>query len=538
MSNPIQFDPITLEILWQRLVSAVDEASAALIRAAFSTVVRESHDFACVITDSRGDLLAQAQQSIPAFIGTLPRTVQWLLTHFPPTELAPGDVLISNNPWYGTGHLPDINVVKPIFRGDQLIGYAASTAHAPDIGGRTGSHDLRDVFEEGVQIPPLKLLRGGAVNETLIAMLSTNVRAPEAVIGDLWAQVAALDLISARVLTLMDEYRLDQLDALSDEIQRRTEAAMRAAIAAVPQGTYRHAFDTDGILGHQVHIEMAVTFDGRDCLIDYEGSSAQIDGAALNCAYAYTYAYTSYGVKLALLPNVRNNEGVWRPIKVRATEGSILNHKFPTSGASRAMLGQYLPAGVMQCLSQAIPERVMGSPGSPVWSLYQSGVDKNGKIYANRYFLNGGFGGNARMDGPNVLSWPSNISNVPVEIIEQLTPYRIRAKMLRTGTGGAGRHRGGLGQQLDIEVMGETPLEFRFNAERIAVAAPGVVGGGPGATGEIRINDQPIHDTKVAYTLKPGDRLSLRTPGGGGYGLPGERTAVAHEHDLTAGYTT
>jgi N-methylhydantoinase B len=538
MSHPMQFDPIALEILWQRLVSAVEEASAALIRAAFSTVVRESHDFACVITDSRGDLLAQGQQSIPAFIGTLPRTVRWLLTHFPATELAPGDVLIANDPWFGTGHLPDINVVKPIFRGARLIGYAASTAHAPDIGGRTGSHDLRDVFEEGVQIPPLKLLRCGVVDDTLIAMLSKNVRAPEAVIGDLWAQVAALDLISARVLTLMDEYRLDELDALSGEIQRRTEAAMRAAIAAVPQGTYRHAFDTDGILGHKVHIEMAVTFDGRDCLIDYEGSSAQIDGAAINCAYVYTYSYTSYGVKLALLPNVRNNEGVWRPIKVRAAEGSILNHKFPTSGASRAMLGQYLPAGIMQCLAQAIPGRVMGSPGSPVWSLYQSGVDRDGKIYANRYFLNGGFGGNSRTDGANVLSWPSNISNVPVEVVEQLTPYRIRAKMLRTGTGGAGRHRGGLGQQLDIEVLGDAPLEFRFNAERIATPAAGVVGGGPGAPGEIRINDQPIHDTKLAYTLQPGDRLSLRTPGGGGYGPPDERTAAAHQHDLLAGYIT
>jgi N-methylhydantoinase B len=530
------FDTITLEILWQRLVSAVDEASAALIRAAFSTIVRESYDFACVITDTRGELLAQAQNSIPAFIGTLPRTVQWLMSYFPPDGLSPGDVLVSNDPWYGTGHLPDINLVKPIFYRATLIGYAAATAHAPDIGGRTGSHDLRDVYEEGVQIPPLKLLRKGVVDETLVAMLRANVRAADAVIGDLWAQMGALDVIEARVMTVMDEYGLNELDALSSEIQQRTQAAMRRAIAEVPHGTYRHAFDTDGILGHTVHIEMSMTFDGHDCVIDFAGSSPQITGMALNCVYPYTYAYTSYGVKLALLPNVRNNEGVWRPIKIHAPVGSVLNHKFPTSGASRSMLGQYLPAGVMQCLAQAVPGKVMGSPGSPVWSLYQSGVDKNGRTYANRYFLNGGFGANARMDGANVLSWPSNISNVPIEMIEHDAPYRVRAKRLREGTGGQGTHRGGLGQEIELEVLGEEPLQFRFNAERIKTPTDGVVGGQPGATGEIRINGQAVEDTKAVYTLQPGDRLRMATPSGGGYGDPSQRPRALAERDRDEGY--
>jgi N-methylhydantoinase B len=536
MSETGGFDTITLEVLWQRLVSAVDEASAALIRSAFSTIVRESHDFACVIVDSRGELLAQAQNSIPAFIGTLPRTVQWLMTHFKPSELAPGDVLISNDPWFGTGHLPDVNLVKPLFHRGALVGYAATTAHAPDIGGRTGSHDLRDVYEEGVQIPPLKLMRQGVVDETLVAMLRANVRAADAVIGDLWAQLGALDVIEARVATVLQEYNLDGLDRLSSEIQARTEAAMRRAIAEVPQGTYRRAFDTDGILGHKVHIEMAMTFDGRDCLIDFEGSSPQINGAALNCAYTYTYAYTSYGVKLALLPEVRNNEGVWRPIKIKAPLGSVLNHTFPTSGASRSMLGQYLPAAALQCLAQAVPGKVMGSPGSPVWSLYQSGVDKHGRTYANRYFLNGGFGANARMDGANVLSWPSNISNVPIEMIEHDAPYRIRAKRLREGTGGRGMHRGGVGQEIELEVLGDQALEFRFNAERIKTPPDGVVGGEPGATGEIHINDRRIEDTKAVYTLEPGDRLRMATPAGGGYGDPRQRPPSLSARDREEGY--
>jgi N-methylhydantoinase B len=279
-----------------------------------------------------------------------------------------------------------------------------------------------------------------------------------------------------------------------------------------------------------------MTFDGRDCLIDFAGSSPQIDGAALNCAYTYTNAYTSYGVKLVLLPNVRNNEGVWRPIKVTAPEGSVLNHKFPTSGASRSMLGQYLPAAVMQCLAQAVPTKVMGSPGSPVWSLYQSGIDKNGRTYANRYFLNGGFGANARMDGANVLSWPSNISNVPIEMIEHDAPYRVHAKRLREGTGGRGTHRGGLGQEIELEVLGEAPLQFRFNAERIRTRTDGAVGGEPGATGEISINGRRVEDTKAVYTLQPGDRLRMATPAGGGYGDPRKRPPALAQRDRDESY--
>jgi N-methylhydantoinase B len=227
---------------------------------------------------------------------------------------------------------------------------------------------------------------------------------------------------------------------------------------------------------------------------------------------------------------------VWRPIRIKAPLGSVLNHTFPTSGASRSMLGQYLPAGVMQCLAQAVPGRVMGSPGSPVWSLYQSGVGKNGRTYANRYFLNGGFGANARLDGANVLSWPSNISNVPIEMIEHDAPYRIHAKRLRVGTGGRGARRGGVGQEMELEVLGSEPLQFRFNAERIRTPSDGVAGGEPGATGEISINGARIEDTKAVYTLKPGDRLRMATPGGGGYGDPRQRPRALAERDRDEGY--
>ena len=242
------FDAVTLEILWKRLIAAVDEASVALVRVAFSSVVRESSDFACVITDTHGRLLAQATASIPSFIGTLPRTVRHFIERFDIARMKPGDVFVCNDPWYGTGHLSDVNLTMPIFHKGTVVGFAASTAHAPDIGGRTGSMEMRDVFEEGFQIPALKLMDAGRIDATLIALLRANVRAPDEVVGDLYAQITGLEVIEQRVLTLMEEHGLVELSGLVAEIHDRSEAAMRAAIAEIPAGTYRFTVTPDGLI--------------------------------------------------------------------------------------------------------------------------------------------------------------------------------------------------------------------------------------------------------------------------------------------------
>jgi len=241
------FDAVTLEVLWTRLVSIVDEAAAALVRTSFSTVVRDSHDFSCVITDPSGGSLAQATDSIPSFIGTLPRTIRHFLDEYPPDTLAPGDVLITNDIWMGTGHLPDISVGRPLFHDGRLIGFAGSTAHAPDIGGKIRSPEPREVFEEGFQIPIMKVVRAGTADETFLRLLRRNVRAPDEVVGDLWAQITALGLMAERLDTFMDEYGLDSLDALAQEIQSRSERGMRAAIRALPDGVYANTVRTDGL---------------------------------------------------------------------------------------------------------------------------------------------------------------------------------------------------------------------------------------------------------------------------------------------------
>jgi len=536
VETPRQFDAVELELLWRRLISLVDEAAAALVRTSFSTLVRESYDFSCIVTDAAGQSLVQATESIPSFIGTLPETVKHFLKFFPPETLNPGDVLITNDIWLGTGHLPDITVAKPIFRLGKLVAFSASTAHAPDIGGKIRSPEPREVFEEGLQIPPLKLMRAGEADETLVAILRKNVRTPEQTMGDLWAQVVALDLMEERLHILMEQAGLDDLAALAAEIHARCEVAMRSAIAALPDGTYSSELQTDGLMDKPVTLKLSLTIEGDRIIADYTGTDAQVD-RAINCALCYTYAMTMYGIKVCTSPNLPNNEGAWRSISIIAPEGCIVNPVFPASGGSRMLIGHYLPMLVFGCLGQIVPERVMAACGSPMWGMNQSGVNAQGKPYANMFFYNGGMGANMRGDGISCLSWPSNVSSTAIEITEHIAPLRVHYKRLRPDSGGPGRHRGGLGQEIALESRSETPIAVSFLAERTIFPAFGIEGGKAGAPGVLRINGDKV-DPKKQYVLSRGDTVILATPGGGGHGDPEQRNKMALESDIQAGYTS
>ncbi len=531
-----KFDAVELELLWRRLISLVDEAAAALVRTSFSTLVRESYDFSCIVTDAAGEALVQATESIPSFIGTLPATVKHFLRFFPPATLKPGDVLITNDIWLGTGHLPDISVAKPIFRDGVLVAFSASTAHAPDIGGKIRSPEPREVFEEGLQIPPMKLIHGGRPDESLIAIIAKNVRTPEQTLGDLWAQVVACDLMEDRLLALMAQAQLEDLGALAAELQSRCEQAMRAAILALPDGTYRSELKTDGIEENPVTIRMKLSIAGDRIAVDYAGTDAQVQ-RAINCAFCYTFAMTMYGIKVCTTPELPNNEGAWRPIAVSAPEGSIVNPVFPASGGSRMLIGHYLPMLVFGCLGQVAPERVMAACGSPMWGMNQSGLRANGRPYANMFFYNGGMGGNRRGDGVSCLSWPSNVSSTSIEISEHIAPLRFHHKRLRPDSGGPGRHRGGLGQEILMENLADSPVAVSFLAERTVFPAFGIEGGQSGAPGAVRINGERV-DPKRQYVLKRGDTVGLATPGGGGHGPAQERDAAALAADLAEGYVS
>ncbi len=537
----MKFNAVTLEMLWTRLISIVDEAAAALVRTSFSTIVRESNDFACVLTDARGRSLAQATDSIPSFIGTVPRTIKHFLKEFPIETLEPGDVLITNDIWLGTGHLPDITCAKPIFLKKKLVGFAGSVAHAPDIGGRMRSADAREVFEEGLQIPVMKVIRRGKLDETFERFVRKNVRVPDQVMGDLWAQFTALHLMENRVLSVLVEHKLNTLADLADEIHRRSEAAMRAAIREVPNGVYHHSAICDGF-EKPIELKMTMTVKDEAIAIDFAGSAAQVP-RSINVCLAYTIAYTSYGVKAVLSPNIPNNEGVLRPITITAPEGSIVNSTPPAAGGARALMGHFLPMMVITALAKAMPQKVVATIGSPLWCINLSGVRKNAnnesKSFTNLFFMNGGFGAAHDRDGANVLSWPSNISSTPVEMIEQLSPLHVKHRRLRTDTGGRGQFRGGTGQEILFENRSELPLTVAFLAERTRdeTAPSGIAGGEAGMPGAVLINGERANP-KVQHVIEPGSTIELKTPGGGGYGSPSLRDVTTAETDRQDGYVS
>ena len=530
-----RFDAVTLQVLWTRLITIVNEAAAALARTSFSTLVREAYDFSCIITDDKGQGLAQPPGSIPAFIGTLPATVKHFLAEFPVDTLRPGDILITNDPWKGTGHLADVSVAKPIFFKGKVVAFAASVAHAPDMGGRTGSTESRDVYEEGFQIPVMRFCTAGRTDPTFMKLLAANVRSADEVIGDLWAQVSALEVIEKRLVPLMRQYKLDTLREVADDIHARSEKAMRTAIRAVPDGTYRYEFQTDGLLDTPVTIRIGITVKGDKLDVDFDGTSPQAHNA-LNSAMCYTYAYTMYGLKCVLSPEIPNNEGAFRPITMRAPLGSIVNHQFPNSGCSRVMIGHFLPFAVLGALGSAIPEQVMAGPGSPIWSVLMRGRHDDGRQFSNKLFFNGGVGANHRSDGLSCMAWPSNVSLTPAEVVEQLTPARIVYKQLRADSGGAGQFRGGLGQDILIRNASKHPMVLAFLAERTKQPAPGLAGGGFGEVGSLIIDGEVV-DPKRQHILQPGGQILMRTPGGGGYGPPRQRSPEAIVHDRRMGFT-
>jgi len=535
MTPRARLDAVTLEVLWTRIISVVDEAAKAIVRTSFSTLSNEANDFACVLTDARGRALAQNTGSIPSFIGTLPATVRHFIRELGVESMTPGDVLITNDAWMGTGHMSDVSVLKPIFHRDRLVAFSATTSHMPDIGGRIRAIEAREIFEEGLHIPLARLVRDGRVDETMVALIRANVRTPDQTMGDIWAQVSANELMERRVRALMDDYRLDTLETLGDELFTRSERAMRDAIRAVPNGTYRYGFRTDGT-GAPFIFKIALTVKGDEIVADYTGSSPQ-QPRAINCVMAYTYAMTAYAVRCVLLPGLPNNEGMYRPITVQAPEGSILNPRFPAAVVSRATTGHYVPALVLGALHRVIPDRVMAGVGSPLWALSLSSTRADGKPYTTVLFFNGGMGATPIKDGENVLSWPSNISSTPVEVAERQSPLFFHHKRLRPGSGGAGRFRGGLGQDILIESRSSRPIVLSVMAERTAFPAPGLAGGAAGGLGDVQINDRPI-DSRKQHVLERGDRVLVRTPGGGGYGPRRQRSRTLTRRDRALGYVT
>jgi N-methylhydantoinase B len=531
-------DPISLEILWSRLISIADEAAAALLRTSFSTIVRESNDFATGLMDANGDSLAENTAGIPSFVGILPRTLKHFLARFPRETWRPGDCVITNDPWMATGHLPDFTLAAPIFHRDRLVGYSGSIAHSPDIGGAGWASDCRELFEEGLRVLPVKFLREGRIDETVRDFITANVRVPDQVLGDLFAQVAAADVSARRTAEFLDDAQIGDLSALSAALQDRADTAMRRAIAAVPDGTYSASLDADGFDADETHIECAITVAGSALHIDYAGTSKQIE-RGLNSVLNYTYAYSVYPIKCALDPLTPRNEGSYRSVSVTAPEGSILNPRYPAPCSARQLTGHLLAGVIYRALAQAVPDKVIAESGSaPTLRSVYSGADRQGRRFTQVFFASGGMGGSAVQDGHNCTAFPTNTGSGSIEAFESISPLIVWKKALRTDSGGAGRFRGGLGQDVEIEVTSPEPLRLSLLSDRQKYAPEGLLGGGQGAPVEITLQDGTKPHPKSRSTLQPGDRLTLRFSGGGGFGDPAGRDRAALLADLRDGYVS
>lgn len=538
MSNTLLCDSISLEIFWSRLVSIADEAAAGLLRTAFSTIVRESNDYATVLMDRNGDSVSENTGGIASFSCILPRTTKAFLAKFPIDEWQPGDVMITNDPWLATGHLPDFTVVTPIFFGGRVVGFAGCIAHSPDVGGSLWSADCRELFEEGVRVLPSRLIRAGAWNRDLVDLLMANVRLPRQVLGDLEAQVVSNDVAVRRVVEFLTDTGLPDLQELSEALQDRTDHAMRRAIASVPDGVYRSVTTADGFDDQATRIVCAVTVSGDRMHIDYAGTSPQID-RGINCVLNYTYAYSVYPIKCALDPFLPRNEGSYRAITVTAPEGTILNPLYPAPCSARQLTGHLLAGAVYQALAPVLPKKVIAEcGGAPTMRALFSGSGTDGERFSQVLFASGGMGAAPHRDGMSTTAFPTNVGAGSIEVYESVAPLLVWKKQLLADSGGAGTYRGGLGQEIEIEVRSEKPVRLSLLSDRHDNPAAGVLGGASGAPSVIRLDDGARPHPKSRSYVQPGQRLTLHYAGGGGYGDPGARSRAAIRSDIEAGYVT
>ena len=526
-------DPVTLEVIWNRFLSVANEQQDTLIRTAFSTIVRESQDLACGMFDTKGRMIAQSLSGTPGHINAMATSMKHFLAAFPPDQLAPGDVLITNDPWQTAGQINDITITTPIFRNGKMVALFANTCHSADIGGRILSAEAREVFEEGLRIPIMKLFDGGEPNKILMQIVRTNVRQPDEVIGDFYAQTACNDAGGRALLEMMDEFGLDSIDAVSEEIICRSEAAVRAEIRKLPDGEWRNETWSDGF-EEPIVVRCAVKVAGDEIFIDFTGSSPQ-STRGINVVLNYTHAYASFAIKAAICPDVPHNEGSFRPVHVSAPPGSILNALDPAPVASRQVIGHFIPSAIFAALSGAMPGRLMAPGADPIWLSVWRGQNPP---FTLTVFQVGGTGARPTKDGLNAVGFPSGVAGVPAEVIESLSPVVLKRRQLRPDSGGAGTWRGGLGQLTEFSRRGEGKWSVSSIADRTEYAAPGLLGGQAGATGAVSLENGARLHAKALMDLKASDVVHVDLPGGGGYGDPLKRDADKVRWDVIDGYIT
>ena len=531
-----QTQEIRLQVMWNRLISVVEEQAMTLLRTAFSTSVREAGDLSAGVFDPAGRMLAQAVTGTPGHVNTMAEAVLHFIAEIGRENMFPGDTYVTNDPWKGTGHLHDITMVSPSFKGQTLVGFFACTAHVVDVGGRGFGADGKSVYEEGLQIPILKFAERGQVNAFLVQMLRANVREPNQVVGDFYSLAACNDVGHQRLIAMMEEIGLESLDTLADFIFARTRAATLERIAALPRGAWVNRLTTDGY-DQPVTLQATVETHEGSVNVDFTGTDG-ISRWGINVPIIYTKAYACYALKCVVAPDIPNNWASLEPFTVSSPE-NILNAPRPAPVSLRHVFGHMVPDLVLGALAQALPGRILAEGAGALWNIHMSvkpvGEGRRAEILM---FNSGGMGARPGLDGLSATAFPSGVMTMPIEATEQAGPIVVWRKELRPDSAGDGQYRGGLGQLIEIAPLPGHAMDFSAMFDRTRNAARGRAGGGAGACGAVALDDGTQLAPKGWQHVPEGRRLMLALPGGGGYGDPKARSPEARADDISKGYVT
>jgi N-methylhydantoinase B len=535
---PDKTSNVELQVMWNRLMAVVDEQAQALMHTAFSPIVRESGDISAGVFDVDGSMLAQAVTGTPGHINTMAESVKHFLEVIPRNTMHPGDTYMTNDPWLGSGHLNDFVLVQPCFHRRKLVGLVSCTSHLIDLGGLGMGPDGSDVYDEGLIIPPIRLVEAGAINETLMTLIKSNSRTPFQNEGDIYALIACCDVAHKRLGEMMTEFNISSLSPIGHYIYPVSRKATEASINAAPQGTYRNQMMIDG---YDFEIKLVATLTIADNTIhaDFDGSS-HCSAFGINVPLNYATAYSVFGLRCIFAPEVPNNAGSLLPFRISAPPGCIVNAQRPVPVAQRHIIGQLLPDVVLGCLRQAMPKRIPAEGSSCMYDLpMRGGFDASSSKDSTRFAVelthNGGTGARPGKDGLSVTAFPSGVYGSQVEVTESTSPLLLRRRELRPDSGGAGKYRGGLGQIIEVENRENVPFDFFGTVDRVKYPARGCFGGKDGARGQLALKSGQLVKSKGKQQIAAGETLVFQTPGGGGYGDPRKRAPNSVAADYAAG---
>ncbi|MEX0306931.1 MAG: hydantoinase B/oxoprolinase family protein [Ruegeria sp.] len=527
-----------LQVMWNRLLAVVEEQGQALIRAAFSPIVRECGDISAGIFDLQGRMLAQAVTGTPGHINTMAEAVKTLRGRFGVQDMKPGDIYMTNDPWIASGHLNDFLLMMPVFFNGHVVGFTACTSHLVDLGGLGMGPEGADIYDEGLLIPPCKLMEGGTLNTLLMEIIKSNSREPIGNEGDIYALIACCETGAERLAAMMEEFSIDDLDELADYIIGTSYRGTIQAIADLPNGTWHNVLKVDGY-EQEIDLHAALTIAEDHILLDFDGTSG-LSNKGINVPLNYATAYSVFALRCIIGADIPNNAGSLAPFRVVGPKDCILNAQSPAPVAMRHTLGQMTPDLVYGCLSQILPDIVPAEGASCMYDLplrhAPEAVSRGDEQFALELVFSGGTGARPGLDGLSATAFPSGVWGSQVETTEAVAPVLITRRELKPDSGGAGRTRGGLGQHIELRASKDQDLMLFLSVERVLNPAQGRYGGGDGAAGRIRIGqDGPDLPGKGEVRVKAGETLIFETPGGGGYGPAAKRSHEDIRRDLDEG---